>query len=950
MTQVIKQDDRTTHVINGRLLLKHHLKSEWDATYQNIILMHGELGFEFDTQRFKIGDGETAWKDLTYAIESKTAIDLAEGSILQIVKGGTGVNNFPIAGYVKANGLTPLTSVSTIPDSDVEFFDVTTGNSSTSKHGFLPKLEGDTTKYLRSDGNWILPPDGYTSSTSWNNGTSAGPTLTFVRNRMDSITSPAIPIATSTQSGVITTTAQTIKGVKTFSDGIIGNITGNATSADKVNHDIKIYFDNGSTENTDLFTFDGSSAKSVKINAGTCINLVKNATNGITINSSEPAYTPLSTNTSFAKLKIPANITITSDATGHLTALSVTQQDMQVASSTLSGILSNTDWTTFNNKANVDSQIFTGTPQVPDVNDTSPSTQIVNKKYVDELLTASNAMVFKGVIASNSELPQADYHVGWAYIVSTAGTYAGVVCEPGDYIICTTAYSSSFKNSDWSVIQTNINGAVTGPSSAVNNHIAVFDGTTGKVIKDSSYTIQTSVPANAVFTDTHWTSSTIAGASATATSNAAVSTNGSLYLNHIENSVVRSSHKITGAHSTLVTSDASGNITIDSQYLAGTGLTLTDITFNHTDNVEGGAATWGNTTAQQLTYGGTFTIPIATYNATGHITKVETKTLTLPASDNTDTHWTSGTKVSNSATSLTDAASSNGSTYINHIENGAIRSSHKIVGSGITTVVSDSSGVITINSPDTNTHWTANLISAASNTATSNAASTTGNQVYLNLIENSTVRNSHLLSTTGISTLTSDASGNITINTPDTNTDYQVKSELHPELKGYLTGTESSSTSTGTLIFDNAVYLGTSAGSLYATNFYGTLTGSVIGNVTGNVSGSSGSCTGNSATATRALSVGTDATIKLYAQNSNEINFGGTASLTEIVFGKTSVDSRPVPVTYTFGENSSAAVNMNSVNAVSGVFSGNVKGQTVNVGNAMLQYDETNKVLNFVFE
>lgn len=47
-----------------------------------------------------------------------------------------------------------------------------------------------------------------------------------------------------------------------------------------------------------------------------------------------------------------------------------------------------------------------------------------------------------------------------------------------------------------------ISGKVSGPASATANHIATYSGTTGKVIQDSGYTIETSVPANAVFTDT----------------------------------------------------------------------------------------------------------------------------------------------------------------------------------------------------------------------------------------------------------------------------------------------------------------------------------------------------------------------------------------------------------------------------------------------------------------
>lgn len=47
-----------------------------------------------------------------------------------------------------------------------------------------------------------------------------------------------------------------------------------------------------------------------------------------------------------------------------------------------------------------------------------------------------------------------------------------------------------------------LTGKVSGPSSSTNLHVAVFDGTTGKAIKDSGYTIGKSVPSDAVFTDT----------------------------------------------------------------------------------------------------------------------------------------------------------------------------------------------------------------------------------------------------------------------------------------------------------------------------------------------------------------------------------------------------------------------------------------------------------------
>lgn len=47
-----------------------------------------------------------------------------------------------------------------------------------------------------------------------------------------------------------------------------------------------------------------------------------------------------------------------------------------------------------------------------------------------------------------------------------------------------------------------ISGKVSGPNSATNNAVAIFDGTGGKTIKNSGFTIEKSIPSNAVFTDT----------------------------------------------------------------------------------------------------------------------------------------------------------------------------------------------------------------------------------------------------------------------------------------------------------------------------------------------------------------------------------------------------------------------------------------------------------------
>ena len=61
---------------------------------------------------------------------------------------------------------------------------------------------------------------------------------------------------------------------------------------------------------------------------------------------------------------------------------------------------------------------------------------------------------------------------------------------------------SGHKHGDYLTSHQDISGKVSGPVNATENNVAIFDGSTGKVIKDSGYTIAKSIPSNAVFTDT----------------------------------------------------------------------------------------------------------------------------------------------------------------------------------------------------------------------------------------------------------------------------------------------------------------------------------------------------------------------------------------------------------------------------------------------------------------
>lgn len=158
-------------------------------------------------------------------------------------------------------------------------------------------------------------------------------------------------------------------------------------------------------------------------------------------------------------------------------------------------------------KAPLASPAFTGTPTAPTPAGSTNNTQLATTAFVQALINskiaAADAMIFKGTIGTDGTITAlpATHSTGWTYKVITAGTYAGAKCEPGDMIVCLKDGTAD-NSADWTVIQANIDGAVTGPASSVANHVVVFDGTTGKVIKDSGFTIGASVPSNAKFTDT----------------------------------------------------------------------------------------------------------------------------------------------------------------------------------------------------------------------------------------------------------------------------------------------------------------------------------------------------------------------------------------------------------------------------------------------------------------
>lgn len=126
--------------------------------------------------------------------------------------------------------------------------------------------------------------------------------------------------------------------------------------------------------------------------------------------------------------------------------------------------------------------------------DPSSAMHAATKQYVDQIVAAQDAMVFKGAIdcSANPNYPAADrgdtYRVG---IGGKIGGGSGIGVEAGDILLCLTDGTASGDQAavgaSWSVAQANLDGAVIGPAGVTDGVPALFDGVTGKLIKATTF-------------------------------------------------------------------------------------------------------------------------------------------------------------------------------------------------------------------------------------------------------------------------------------------------------------------------------------------------------------------------------------------------------------------------------------------------------------------------------
>lgn len=133
-------------------------------------------------------------------------------------------------------------------------------------------------------------------------------------------------------------------------------------------------------------------------------------------------------------------------------------------------------------------------------------------------------------------------------------------------------------------------------------------------------------------------------------------------------------------------------------FVVGTGISLFTSTVAGTDAIK---IQHADTSSQaSVDNSGRTYIQDVTLDEFGHVTGLVSATETV-----TDTHWTANLYVGATGTAA-NGVTTNTNTYIKFYENSVERNAFNIKGTGATTVVSDANGHITINSTNTNTTYT----------------------------------------------------------------------------------------------------------------------------------------------------------------------------------------------------------------------------------------------------
>ena len=398
----------------------------------------------------------------------------------------------------------------------------------------IPPKDGYNTKYLRADGTWAIPPGTYSLPTATN--TTLGGVKPWYTHTAASTGPTTGNNATAVSVNAISTTASRYYAVEADSNGrlfvnvpwtnVNSSYTGNTGTVTSVavsnGGGLSVSGSPITTSGTITISHaDTSSQSSVTAATRTYVTAVTLDTYGHvtglstgteTVTNTDTLVTQTATDSTNANYELLFSATAdnttrteTARKTSNLifnpsTGLLTTKNISLTGDLTLTGdaYLNNqtyaeditTNTLLVNGNAN-----FVAIPTAPTATEGTNNTQLATTAFVYNAFRANDAMIFKGVVHSNSDLPATHYQ-GWTYKIGTAGTYAGQTCEIGDTIYCVTDGTAA-NNAHWVVIQNNVDGAVYRGSNAFTDaNIIIADSTAGKV-KSSGKTITTTAPAAA---------------------------------------------------------------------------------------------------------------------------------------------------------------------------------------------------------------------------------------------------------------------------------------------------------------------------------------------------------------------------------------------------------------------------------------------------------------------
>lgn len=194
-----------------------------NATIATRTLTLGDLGYTGDT------DANNKEYDIL-------AVTTTGGALLRLNDSDSVTDDVKIASGTQVNAVFTDASTITLNHADVTRSDTTSTGSPA--HGGTFSAVSSVTSDARGHITAVdvktitLPDDMYASAYAWSAGTTAGPTGTLTVTNGSDVSFGAIPSASASASGVVTTAAQSFAGNKTFSNNVIisGDLTVNGTT------------------------------------------------------------------------------------------------------------------------------------------------------------------------------------------------------------------------------------------------------------------------------------------------------------------------------------------------------------------------------------------------------------------------------------------------------------------------------------------------------------------------------------------------------------------------------------------------------------------------------------------------------------------------------------------------------------------------------------------------